>query len=267
MYKLYFFVKNFFEVIMKAKWKDEEIKSLFNLIEKNNKKNKSMLDSFREYASITKRNALSVRNFYYTYAKILKENVELQKKLDIDISKHIVQKFEHFDRENEEKIKNQINNLKKSGISTRSACLKLSNGDIKNMLRLQNKYRNIEAKERKEAEIIKFPTYNLRSEEFVNNSKTKLTDDEIKSLFLGLVKLVKESAKSDSQEKAQKFLEQTEENKRKRLVEIEEQKAEIERLKEVVLELKTKNKFLNKQLEDYRIDYVNNIDPKDRIYQ
>ena len=238
-----------------------------------------MLDSFKEFGKLTNRNALSVRNFYYAQTKILKQNDNLQKELGIDISKHFVQKFEHFDIASENKLKQQIDNLKLDGISTRSACLMLSNGDIKNMLRLQNKYQNLKAKQTSlakkdnfeklnkgnlasDAQVIKFPNVNQSGMQ-----KQKLTDDEIKSLFLGLVKLVKQSADSDSQQKAQKFLQETEKDNRKKLIEIEQSKNEIERLKQVVLELQTKNDFLNKKLEDYRIEYVEHLNPNDRLFQ
>ena len=68
-----------FEVIMKPKWKDEEIKKLFCLVEENNKKNKPIIESFREFAKMTNRNFLTVRNFYYMFVKLLQQNVEYQK--------------------------------------------------------------------------------------------------------------------------------------------------------------------------------------------
>lgn len=257
---------------MKTKWKDEEIVKLFNIVSSNNKKNICTLQSFKQYANNTGRNALSVRNFYYTYLKILKDNPSLQKKLGIDISQHYVQTFEHFNKQQEEELKNEFIKLKSQGISTRNACMKLSNGDIKQMLRIQNKLRNMNIKgkinkkqstplmtfqTKKENEsynentqVIKFPNQ--------NQSKTKLSDDDIKSLFMGLVKLVKENANSDSHEKAEQYLKQTEEEKRKRIIELEQKQFEIDRLHQELNELKYKNTILNKQLENYRINFVSN---------
>lgn len=254
---------------MKAKWKDDEIKQLYTLVETNNQKNKSMLDSFKEFGKLTNRKTLSVRNFYYAFTKILKIDTSLQKKLNIDISKHYIQTFEHFDDVTQSETIAKIQNLKDQGYSTRSACLKLSNGDIKTMLRLQNKFRNVDTKSKthinskanqfeNSIEVIRFP----KKQRDAKNFQGKLSDDDIKSLFLGLVKLVKENATSDSQEKAKKFLEQTEAEKRRKIVEIEQKQFEIERLKETIADLKNKNSTLNKQLENYRIDYLSNHTPQ-----
>ena len=117
-------------VFMKPKWNDNEIKELFKIIENNESLNKPIMHSFREYAKISNRNALSVRNFYYAFLKILKNNKDLQKKLDINISKHVVQNFIHFKTDEENLLKNQLLTLTNNGLSTRSACLQLSGGDI-----------------------------------------------------------------------------------------------------------------------------------------
>ena len=285
---------------MKAKWKDEEIKKLFSLVENNNSQNKSMIQSFKDFGRLTNRNALSVRNFYYAFAKLLNDDLSLQKKLDIDISKHNVQKFVHFDIAGENEVIEKIENLKNQGFSTRSACLKLSNGNIKTMLRLQNKYRSLQDKYHKQKngqeqiqkskngflnsvqnniqnnttsaslsnknnendnqnkiEIINFPKNISNQNSKPNNlQKNKLSDNDIKSLFMGLVNLVKESVQNDSQQKAQKFLEQTEAQNRKNVVELEQKQFEIDKLKQTILVLQNKNKTLNKQLEEYRINYM-----------
>ena len=237
---------------MKAKWKDEEIKSLFKLIENQQLKNASMLECFKIYGKQTKRKPFSVRNFYYAQVKLLQQNENLCKKLGIDISKHKIQKFEHFDKKTEKNLKNSIEKLRNDGVSIRSACLALSGGDIKKMLRIQNKYRNILAQEKKEtAKVYSFPKE--------NSQKQKLSDDDIKSLFMGLVKLVKENADNDSQEKAKKFLEQTEQEKRKNAIELEEKSTEISNLKNEIRKLKIQNSELNQKLKDYRTEYIKNL--------
>ena len=258
---------------MKPKWKDEEIVKLFCLIEKNNKNSISIMQSFKQYAKQCGKNPLTIRNFYYTYIKFLKNDPNLQKRLGIDISKHTTQIFEHFDKKQESELLEKVNNLKNLGYSTRSACMKLSGGNIKQMLRLQNKLQNIKernsisiknfaadanSENNTNAKVIKFPKQN-------KDVKNKLTDDDIKSLFMGLVKLVKENANASEQEKAKKFLEQTEEEKRKRIVELEQKQTEIEILKQQLNELKIKNNNLNKQLEFYRIEYVQKLDNFQKI--
>ena len=252
---------------MKAKWKDEEIVKLFSLIEENNKKNLSTMHSFKQFAKQSGKNTLTIRNFYYKFLKVLKSDTLLSKKLGIDVSKHATQIFEHFNKQQEENLIKKIAEFKSKGLSTRNACMKLSGGNAKQMLRIQNKLRNLKNKTNnkdnvnilnkeqndKKTKVIQFPTNKY-------SQKNKLTDDDIKSLFMGLVKLVKENANADEKEKAQKFLEQTEEEKRKRIVQLEQKQTEIEVLKQQLNELKIKNNNLNKQLEFYRIEYVQKLD-------
>lgn len=299
---------------MKPKWNNEQIKLLFEIVEKNNRLGKPNLDSFEEYAKISNKNVLTIRNFYYSFLKILRTDRKLQSDLNIDINNHSVEVFEHFDDFQSKKIENEIENLVKQGMSVRSACLKLSHGDYKKMLRLQNKYRNIKNKKSKDImhskqktnisknliiEMLKnefniktnksnenlqnitkndtnLSNNDLKLSKFDKNNramvykfpnqiskkeiKNKLTDEDIKSLFMGLVNLVKENAKSDNQQKYEAFLEKTQEDKRKHVLELEEKQNEIEKLNQSITELKAKNIALNKTLENYRIDFVSKID-------
>lgn len=294
---------------MKPKWNNNQIKTLFDIVEKNNKIGKPNLESFAEYAKIANKNILTVRNFYYSFLKILKNNLDLQNTLDIDIKNHSVEIFEHFDEKQTKQTINDIENLTSQGMSVRSACLKLSGGDYKKMLRLQNKYRNITNQKRekfmklkqqndidkkeivellkKEFSANKIEKFNkniknlqknTKNDNFLQNFdknkkimvykfpeqmskkdfKNKLTDDDIKSLFMGLVNLVKENVKSDNQQKYEAYLEKTQEDKRKHILELEEKQNEIARLNQSINELKAKNAILNKSLQEYRIDYLNN---------
>ena len=268
LYKLFNFDNYCVEVFMKAKWKNEEILDLYSLIEQNNKKHLSTMHSFRQFANKTNRNPLSVRNFYYTNTKILKQNNTLAKNIGIDLSKHTVQTFNHFDKEQESKLLEQYNKLISQGLTCRSACMQLSNGDIKQMLRIQNKIRSIKNFEKQknvvtnynnatnkqyiedeEIRVLKFPAKS-------QSQKSKLTEDEIKSLFMGLVKLVKENANADEHEKAEKYLKQVEEEKRKHIIELENKQDEIDKLKEEMGKLKIKKDTLSKQIENYRINYL-----------
>jgi len=241
---------------MKAKWKDDEIKMLFGIVKNNNKKNVSTLDSFREFSNITKRNIYSVRNFYYSYLKILGQNTRLAKQLEIDINDFKVQQFKHFDEPSASTLIQKIDKLKQGGLSTRSACFKLCGGDIKQMLRYQNKYQNCK-KDKKCAKIYNFPVQ--------NKQKTALSDDDIKSLFMGLVKLVKENANQDCKTKYELFLEKTEEQKRLHFIEIEQKNFEIAELNNNILKLKQQNLQLNQKLKDYRIGLLNTSPPKPTI--
>ncbi len=273
---------------MKPKWTDQEIVNLLSYIEKNNKKNVPLLHSFNDYAKVCGKQPLSIRNFYYSMIKLIKNDRTLQKKYEINLKFHNISKFEHFNLDEEIELKNKIEILKKEGLSVREACIKLSNGDMKNMLRMQNKYRNIILKEKKQTKethsknnthgITKAKSLNdgnkneiAKVYEFPSNlnvnqkKKFKLSDEEIKSLFMGLVNLVKENAKNDNQEKYEAFLQKTEEDKRRHFVELEQKQFEIDRLNQSINELKAKNISLNKCLENYRINYLNNFKPSNSV--
>lgn len=234
---------------MKAKWSENQIVNLFKLVETNNKNNISTLDSFREFAKQTNRNALSVRNFYYQFIKQLQSDNNFAKKLNINLDNHKIQKFSHFNKESENNLKQKVDGLIKQGYSIRSACEILSNGNVKEMLRLQNKYRSLT----KQATVIKFPS-------LTNNAtkKSTLTDGEITSLFLGLVKLVKESAISNAKDDCEKYIQNKVTEKRREVILLEQKNLEINMLNKQVADLKNKNKELNNLLAKYRIDFLNN---------
>ena len=234
---------------MKNTWNKKQIKSLFDLVEKNNQQNLPIMKSFEMFAKKVNKNKLTIRNFYYSFAKMLKNNQNMQKKYQIDIKKHNIQKFEHFDEYQETVLVNQIEALVNDGMSVREACQKLSDGDIKKMIRLQNKYQSIKSN----CKVLKFPEQKHKSQ------NSKLSDSEINSLFLGLVKLVKEQALGESQQKVQKYLEATSEQKRKQIISTQQSQTEIAMLKEKIKDLQEQNQKLNDKLKLYRIDYVQNI--------
>lgn len=234
---------------MRANWNDNEIKQLFEIVEKNKENNLSTLQSFKEYSTLSNRNTFSIRNFYYQYVRFLNKNPQNASKLGIDLSKHSVQSFEHFSEKDKTELKKQIEGLTEKGFSVRNACEKLANGNIKEMLRIQNKYRSLLAKP-KQAKVIPFPKQKTQ-----NN---KLSDEDIKSLFMGLVKLVKENEKASLQSDLKLLVSKQERQKRKELVLLEQKQMEIEMLKKEIAELTNKNKKLNEILANYRINFVKN---------
>ena len=234
---------------MRANWNDNEIKQLFEIVEKNKENNLSTLQSFKEYSTLSNRNTFSIRNFYYQYVRFLNKNPQNASKLGIDLSKHSVQSFEHFSEKDKTELKKQIEGLTEKGFSVRNACEKLANGNIKEMLRIQNKYRSLSAKP-KQAKVIPFPKQKTQ-----NN---KLSDEDIKSLFMGLVKLVKENEKASLQSDLKLLVSKQEQQKRKELVLLEQKQVEIEMLKKEIAELTNKNKKLNEILANYRINFVKN---------
>ena len=245
---------------MKKKWENKQIKDLFDFVAIDLKNNVHTLESFRKYAKIINKNALSVRNFYYQQLKIFNDNKDLAKKLGIDLDLHKVKNVNHFNIKQETELKNNIESYIKKGYSVRKACAMLSDGNIQEMLRLQNKYRTIKKNENnnnkskttkiEDCKIIQFPQNNKK------DKKQTLTDDEIKSLFMGLVKLVKENAIENSSQNMQLFLEQTEMQKRRELVLLKQKQTEIDNLNKEIANLKQKNKDLNEKLTDYRIKFL-----------
>ena len=227
-------------------WNKNNIKALFSFIEENNHKNIPIIKSFEIFAKKTNKNMLSVRNFYYAFVKLLKINKKLQTEYDIDISKHQIQKFIHFDKKQEEDLISQIEKYTKEGFSVREACQNLSNGDIKTMIRLQNKYQNHKNK----CKIITFPVQKQPE------MPKKLTNDEINSLFLGLVKLVREQAFGERELQVKQFLEATSELKQKQAIETQSQQNQIEILKTKIKEQENKNEQLNEKLRTYRVEFV-----------
>ena len=189
-------------------WKDEEVYTLFKFVEKFKTNNQPLLKAFELFANEYKRKKNSVRNFYYLKLKEFEKNPILAQKLNINLIAHTKTEQKFFTIEETELSMNKINTLLKKGYSVRRACLEVAQGNIKEMLRLQNKYRSLKLKNKIHDCFIIIK--NSRKQLFDNNSEFQqktsnilqmpnrnnpvLTDEEIKSLFMGLVNLVKKSA-------------------------------------------------------------------------
>lgn len=203
---------------MKSIWSDEEVKSLFNTVEGKRGKGESLKNAFSMHAQKFHRKGNSVRNYYYHEVDNLQKDDARRTRLNIDLKKHIKNRLVPFSKEQEEKFLSEVKALTDKGMSVRSACFKLSNGDMTLMTRLQNKFQNLKKeKAEKKDNIITF------------KSRKTLTDADINSLFAGLVKLVKKNAYEEVN------------------VKIKEEKETSEYLlKEAYLELNKKEKEINK---------------------
>ena len=203
---------------MKSIWSDEEVKSLFNTVEEKRGKGESLKNAFSMHAQKFHRKGNSVRNYYYYEVDNLQKDDARRTRLNIDLKKHIKNRLMPFSKEQEEKFLSEVKALTDKGMSVRSACFKLSNGDMTLMTRLQNKFQNLKKeKAEKKDNIITF------------KSRKTLTDADINSLFAGLVKLVKKNAYEEVN------------------VKIKEEKETSEYLlKEAYLELNKKEKEINK---------------------
>lgn len=223
---------------MKYKWTDAEIKSLFSTVEECKKKLQPILDAFYFHAKKFHRKPLSVRNFYYKKADELLNDNNLQKQLNINIKLHEKQNFAKFDDRQTKKLLDFIKQRQKQGKSVRRACMELCNNDATKLVRLQNKFRAEQLKQKKQNDKIECSNQlknaqstinpppqdthtksnnNINKDNKQNNiqnvinfpvenklTQTPLNDAEIQSLFLGLVKLIKKTAKHSLEQEFQK---------------------------------------------------------------
>ncbi|MDD2445367.1 MAG: hypothetical protein PHX09_00955 [Clostridia bacterium] len=190
-------------------WKEQDIFDLFKLVENNRRENKALVKAFEKYAKISGRKKNSVRNFYYKKLKEFEQDTESVKKYKINLSVHTKNEQKFFTPEEAELSIRKIEDLLKKGYSVRKACYEVASGDVKQMLRLQNKFRSTKQKISDYLSLDKSnkrtfsgdsKTSNSNNDNKSNllimpNTKTVLTDSEINSLFMGLVKLVKKVAK------------------------------------------------------------------------
>ena len=204
MFNLTFCVNNFEkgEFMMQSKWNNVEVKKLFQTVEKYKNENKSLLDAFKEFAKKSNRKPNSVRNYYYLEIRELSQNIERQKKLGIDLSNHKVNFSDKFSEEETKSLIKEILRQKCMGVSVRKSCLNFADGDLSKMVRFQNKFRNISATNRKLYEQclseLKIEGLGIKSEKrnvvYMKPQERKLSDEDVNSLFLGLINLVKKTA-------------------------------------------------------------------------
>jgi len=122
----------------------EEAQSLVKYICEGRGQGKTLTRIFDEYAKNTGRARGSVRNYYYALLKST-DNEEVKKMLSgTDLKAEDVRPFTD---EETDKILRAILQQKSKGVSVRRAVLNLAGGDDKLMLRYQNKYRNVMAKQ------------------------------------------------------------------------------------------------------------------------
>lgn len=224
-------------------WNDNEVKSLFEEVLKCKKAKMSLKNSFETHGKIFHRKPNSVRNYYYKEVDNLTKDKDRCQKLCIDIEKHKKAHFNFFEKEESENVMQEIEELTSQGLSVRSACFKLSGGDLAQMTRLQNKYQNMK-KSISDEKIIPF-----------RKKQKLLTDADINSLFLGLVKLIKKNAVDEYLEKSGEeknsatiLLRKTYEDLNNKDKQIFELKTEFDRLKKENQELLAKLKSAEKNV-------------------
>ena len=219
---------------MKGFWKDEEVKSLFDEVEKVKKDAKPIKEAFENHAKNFKRKPNSVRNYYYHEIENLKKNKERAKALNINISKHKKNNRVLFSQEEKAEVIEKIKSLVNKGCSVRKACLMLSNGNVSTMLRYQNKYRT--TVENKPDNVLKF-----------KNRPSHITESDLHGLFMGLVKLIKRNAIEEFKMQFEKENEKINNEMRKMITLMGQKDRELNFLRQDNARLKTENLKLKKK--------------------
>lgn len=251
-----------------SKWQDKEIKELFLVVEKYKQKNASLLAAFSEYAKISGRKRNSVRNYYYQELAELQKNKIRAAKLNININNHTITNSVLFSNEETKEILTKILTYNSLGYSIRKACLLLADNDINKMVRYQNKYRSVLKNDPQLIEKIKSEISSKENKQqskslpnnvvyFKKQDQKKLSDNDINSLFLGLIKLVKKSAAENIEKKIMEDLECSNSTLRKTLIKLTKAEQDIcdlsEKMKSQSLELekvKIENMYLRTELAD-----------------
>ncbi len=216
-------------------WNDNEVKSLFEEVERVKSAGRPLREAFNKHAEKFDRKANSVRNYYYHEVDNLEKDKGRCKRLNIDLKKHSKNKLVPFTKEQEESFMKEIKALTESGVSVRSACFKLSGGDMTKMTRLQNKYQNLKSQKEMPNNIIKF-------------KQKFLTDNDINSLFLGLVKLVKKNTQDTIEARVRQEKENSASLLKEAYLELSKKDKELFSVKENLKSLKLENERLNLRL-------------------
>ncbi len=120
-------------------------KDVITLIDKlKERKGASLTQVFLEVASLLKKSKGTIRNMYYSVAKLSIESEEFRNEY-LGGEKLFVFKPTPFTKKEESALLSEIKKGKENNISARKVILKMANGDEKLALRFQNKYRNIKA--------------------------------------------------------------------------------------------------------------------------
>lgn len=222
---------------MKSIWNDEEVKELFDTVERTKAENKPLKNAFQIHAQKFSRKPNSVRNYYYHEIDNLSADETRCKRIGINLCQHTKSKLVPFSKEQEQEFLENIKSLTGQGMSVRAACFKLGNGDMTLVTRLQNKYQNLKNQEEVPNNIISF-----------RDRKKLLTDGDINSLFMGLVKLVKKNAAEDAYDRIKEEKASFDATLKEAYAEINKKDRELSKAKGDILSLKAENVKLQKKL-------------------
>lgn len=166
---------------------EEEAARLAEYISEGKKRGETLSGLFAGYAEKTGRAKGSVRNYYYA---LLRSTGDERVKRILRGKDLKAEKIMPFSEEETDKILRGILARKQMGISVRRAVLELSGGDDKLMLRYQNKYRNVLAKQPERIERL---MREFGAED--KNRQQKRLEAEINGLYDRLASSLKEENK------------------------------------------------------------------------
>ena len=247
-------------------WSEREIKELLTHLKGATCSRKQV---FKDYAGLTGRSPESVRNFYYMFMKQIKDNQDNRFG-----ALNRVNTGKAFSKKETEALVSRVVCGLAAGKSVRKVCEELANNNLKETTRLQNKYRNtinkdpsiiarITLKPKAEGEDIKHMSARINTGK-VNNiitmpkqESSRLTDGEIKSLFLGLVRLVKRSAAEEVALELRRECEFANSTLRNTLIDLRRKDRVLEELKEQNTKLTTQVVSLGETLAKVRSENLN----------
>lgn len=167
----------------------DEAANLVNYIRDGRERGQTLSGLFAGYADKTGRAKGSVRNYYYA---LLRSTGDKRVKDMLKGTGLKAEKIVQFSEEETDRILKEILARKSRGVSVRKAVLELAGGDDKLMLRYQNKYRNVLAKQperlarlARECGITKDPP----------DMRQKRLEEEINGLYDRLAATLKEENK------------------------------------------------------------------------
>lgn len=168
---------------------EEEAKSLVQFVCDGISEGITLSDIFAKYAQKTGRAKGSVRNYYYA---LLRTSGDERVKNLLNGTGLKAESIVQFSEEETDEMLKAILTQKSKGISVRKAVLNLSGGNDKLMLRYQNKYRNVLAKQPERIErLMRECGLTVKNTDLAR----KKLEDEINGLYDRLASGLKEENK------------------------------------------------------------------------
>ena len=133
---------------MENSWNLEKTKQLFELADKTEREGKSLSVAFEEMSAICGQSVGSVRNYYYSQAKLFKMMPSLAGAMGISGVKRRSKPFTTFSEDECKTVLTKALTGKAKGKSVRLTLLEMAGEDKTLALRLQNKYRSLLAHHR-----------------------------------------------------------------------------------------------------------------------